>query len=318
MLPDPLPSLKPVVPFEPMLATKIPQGSQWMAQVKWDGVRVLTYYDGFNVRLFNRKLHERTMQYPELVDINRYCAARSVILDGEVIALVKGTPSFHQVMKRDGIRLAVKVEQARRVTPVVYMVFDVLYVNGNWVLEHPLTVRQRILAEIIKWQEQVQTVENFTDGPRLFAAVENAGLEGVVCKRIDSPYAIGGKDERWQKVKNYRDVVAVVGGVTYRDHVVNAVLLGLYDHESRLWYIGHAGTGRLTRADWRALTERVRALIIRERPFYNQPQRLSGATWVKPEITAKVQFLEWTAGMTLRQPSIQAFTEVPPESCLFE
>ena len=310
--------MQPVVPFEPVLATRIPDGSQWIAQVKWDGVRVLTYYDGVTVRLFNRKLHERTMQYPELVDIGHYCAARSVILDGEIIALVNGKPSFHQVMKRDGIRLAAKVEQARRLTPIVYMIYDILFLNGEWVVDQTLVSRQQLLSRIIRPQEHVQTVENFPDGPQLFNAVQNAGLEGIVCKRTDSRYAIDRKDERWQKIKNYRDVVAVLGGVTYRDGVANAILLGLYDREGRLWYIGHAGTGKLSGTDWRALTEKVKNLATKEHPFFNQPLRLKDAVWLQPLLTAKVQFLEWTAGMTLRQPSIQSFIDVPPESCQFE
>ena len=310
--------LKPILPFEPVRADKIPVGDQWVAQVKWDGVRVLTYFDGNSVRLFNRRLNERTIQFPELVDIKRYCLASSVILDGEVIALEKGKPSFHSVMKRDGVRQPDKVARALRETPVIYMVFDVLLYNEEWVTGLPLIERQEILNRAITTHDDIQLVENFEDAESLFAVTSVQDLEGIVCKDLTSKYALKGKDRRWQKLKNYRDLVAVVGGVTFRGDLVNAVLLGLYDKNGQLWYIGHAGTGKLTMSEWRELTERIKKLVIRERPFINKPERIKTAIWLKPAITVKIRFVEWTEGHTLRQPSIQAFASIPPEECGFE
>src|SRR4051812_46226333 len=110
--------MKPIIPMEPLSGELIPQGHEWISQVKWDGVRVLTYHDGHEVRLYNRKLHERTFHYPELTHIRSYCDADSVILDGEIIALGSdGNPSFHEVMRRDGIRRMEKVAQAKKVVP---------------------------------------------------------------------------------------------------------------------------------------------------------------------------------------------------------
>ena len=310
--------INPIIPFEPISSDKIPAGEQWASQVKWDGVRVLTYYDGRQVRLFNRRLNERTLQYPELLDIRRYCSAGSVILDGEVVALAEGKPSFHEVMRRDGVRRIESVAAARRQVPVSYLLFDVLFCNGEWVVDQPLRQRQQLLADIVTPREDVQLVASFPDGPGLFEAVRVQGLEGIVCKDLNSSYLIGGKDARWRKVKNYRDLTAVVGGVTFNGLTVNAVLLGLYGRDGRLRYIGHAGSGRLTRAEWRALTERVRPLMTSERPFANMPERIKGAVWVRPEITARIQFAEWTRGQTLRQPSIQAFVDTPPRECMLE
>ncbi len=310
--------LKPVIPFEPIKTDKIPVGDQWTAQVKWDGVRILTYFDGDIVGLFNRKLNDRTLQFPELVDIKRYCSAASIVLDGEVIALEKGKPSFHNVMKRDGVRQPDKVPRAMRETPVTYMVFDILFYNGKWITGLPLEQRQEILHDMITPSDDVQLVENFHDPQSLYQVVSAQDLEGIVCKDLTSTYGIKGKDRRWQKLKNYHDLVAVVGGVTFRGDLVNAVLLGLYDREGRLWYIGHAGTGKLTMAEWRALTERIKPLVVKERHFVNKPERIKTAIWLQPAITVKVKFIEWTGGHTLRQPSIQAFVEIPPEKCRLE
>src|SRR5262245_27203730 len=93
--------LRPVVPFEPVSTDAMPFGNQWVAQIKRDGVRVLTYFDGKEVRLINRKLNDRTLQYPEISNIRSYSSANSVILDGEVISLKDGKPSFHEIMRRD-------------------------------------------------------------------------------------------------------------------------------------------------------------------------------------------------------------------------
>ncbi|MHB1419372.1 MAG: ATP-dependent DNA ligase [Bacillota bacterium] len=305
----------PVVPFEPISTDHPPVGDQWIVQVKWDGVRVLTYFDGSSVRVFNRRLNERTMQYPELITIREYCTAASIILDGEIIALEKGKPSFSKVMKRDGIRIPDKVILARKETPIVYMIFDVLYYNGDWVTGSPLKRRQEILHEIISPTDDVQLVDNFTDPESLFEVVKAAQMEGIVCKDLTSTYAIKGKDKRWQKHKNYQDLIAVIGGVTLSGNIVNAVLLGLYDREGKLWYIGHAGTGRLTASDWRNLTELTKPLMIKDRLFVNKPERLKNTFWLKPALTAKIKFSEWTEGHSLRQPSIQALVNIPPEEC---
>jgi bifunctional non-homologous end joining protein LigD len=310
--------MQPIIPFEPIRTEVFPQGEDWIAQVKWDGVRILTYYDGNGVKLFNRQLNERTAQYPELADIQSYCSARSVILDGEVIALENGRPSFHQVMRRDGIRRLEKVSSVKQEVPISYMVFDVLFYNGEWITSRPLKERQKILGEVLIPHPVVHTVENFPDAEALFEAIKGQDLEGIVCKRFSSTYAIGGKDNRWQKVKNYRDLVAVVGGVTLRDGIVNALLLGAYDSEGKLWYIGHAGTGKLTQADWQELTRRIQPILRKTSPFVNRSARMKDALWLELELTVKVRFMEWTGGGTLRQPSIQAFVPMKPTDCRLE
>lgn len=310
--------MEPIFPFEPVRTEKFPQGKNWVAQVKWDGVRILTYWDGNSVRLFNRKKNERTSQYPELTEIDAYCRASSVILDGEVIALEKGKPSFHKVMRRDGLRRLGNLVQAQRNVPISYMIFDVLFYNGEWVIARTLEERQSLLQKILQTTEKVHQVDNFFDSAALFGAVKAQEMEGIVCKELQSAYALGGKDQRWQKIKNYQDIQAVIGGVTLRENQVNALLLGAYDYEGRLWYIGHAGSGKLSQANWRELTRQLLPLRRKNSPFINEPLRLQGGLWVEPQFTAKVKFMEWTEGGTLRQPSIQALNLVSSQECLLE
>ncbi|MFD1677023.1 DNA ligase [Alicyclobacillus fodiniaquatilis] len=312
--------MEPIVPFEPVRHETIPLTGEWIAQIKWDGVRLLTYDDGRGVWLGNRRGRDRTKHYPELVEVQRYCRCQSVILDGEVIALgPDGKPSFHEVMRRDGIRRMERVEGMLSVAPITYMVFDVLYLNGVWLTKRPFTERQNMLADILLPDQSVQLVTNHNDATALFEVVKEFGMEGIVMKRPESPYLVAGKNDNWVKVKNYKDVVAVIGGYTLADSgKVNALLLGLYNGEGELWYIGHSGTGKLTEKEWGALTGILQLQEIDERPFANTPDRRKNAYWIVPKYTVKVQFAEWTSHGTLRQASIQAFVDMDPHKCVFE
>lgn len=307
-------NLTPIIPFEPIQAETVPQGEDWIAQIKWDGVRILTYFDGQNVKLYNRRINERTNHYPELQDIGSYCAASSVILDGEVIALgADHKPSFHEVMRRDGLRRLERVKEVQRQVPITYMIFDVIYCNGQWMHQRPLRERIDLLSNIIAPQDYAQLVTFHHDADTLFDVISQQGMEGIIIKDLNSSYGINAKDKRWQKKKNFRDIIAVVGGVTLKQGIVNALLLGAYDQEGKLWYIGHVGTGKLTKEEWRNLTEIIQPLIQSEKPFTNRPERMKDAIWLLPKLTVKVQYMEWTEGDVLRQPSIQSFVDISPE-----
>jgi bifunctional non-homologous end joining protein LigD len=295
----------PVTPFEPITTDRIPRGSNWVAQIKWDGVRMLFYYDGKETRLINRRLNDRTQQYPEFLTPSEYCSASSFILDGEMIAFDENKPSFHEVMKRDSLRKKQSIEQAVTRLPVTYMVFDILFLDGDWVISKTLAERQDILNSIIKPSPKVQTVKNFADPGNLFDLMKTHDMEGIICKNLESGYLIAGKDNRWQKRKIHFDLYAAVGGVTYNDKVINSLLLGVYSDESLL-YIGHSGMGKLTNLQWRELTEIMAPLVIPNPPFVNRPERHKDAVWVHPQIVVKVQFMEWSPGKTMRHASIQS------------
>ncbi|MDR6552171.1 bifunctional non-homologous end joining protein LigD [Paenibacillus qinlingensis] len=309
--------LHPIAPFEPIRTEIIPTSSDWITQIKWDGVRMLTYFDGHEVRLMNRKQNDRTNQYPELLAIQTYCSATSCIIDGEIIAFDQKKPAFHEVMKRESLRNKKSIDLALSRTPITYMIFDIVMYNDIWLLDRPLLDRQKILEEVIIPNSNVQITQNFADGNKLFEVMKEHGMEGVISKDLRGKYLIGGKDTRWQKKKIFHDLYAVIGGVTLRNGIVNALLLGLFD-QGNLHYIGHAGTGKLSNNDWRNLTQLIQSKIISERPFANEPARSNEAIWLKPEHTVKVQFLEWTSNGTMRHPSIQSLVDVQITDCTFQ
>lgn len=308
---------KPLIPFEPISRDTLPTGPQWIAQVKWDGVRMLAYEDGHELRLVNRRLHDRTAQYPELVTPRNLCSGTSYILDGEVIALDPdtGKPSFYHVLRRDRMSRPEGIAQAIHQIPVTYMVFDILFYEGKWVTDQPLADRQRLLHEVLNTAPHVQEVTNTLDAASLLTVMRQHQMEGIVCKDLTSSYGIQGKDQRWQKVKIMHDVYAMIGGVTYRSGIVNAVAVGVYDGPDFV-YIGHVGTGKLNSNTWRELTHQVEPLIRQDRPFHNVPERSAETTWVEPQIGVKVQYMELTHHNTLRHPSIQTFADVTREDCL--
>ncbi|WP_340400890.1 RNA ligase family protein [Paenibacillus sp. FSL H8-0079] len=308
---------KPLIPFEPISRATLPTGPQWIAQVKWDGVRMLAYEDGQELRLVNRRLHDRTAQYPELVTPRNLCSGSSYILDGEVIALDPdtGKPSFYHVLRRDRMSRPEGIAQAIHQIPVTYMVFDILFYEGQWVTDQPLADRQRLLHEVLNTAPHVQEVTNTLDAASLLTVIRQHQMEGIVCKDLTSSYGIQGKDQRWQKVKIMHDVYAMIGGVTYRSGIVNAVAIGVYDGPNFV-YIGHVGTGKLNSNTWRELTHQVEPLVRQDRPFHNVPERSAETTWVEPRLGVKVQYMELTHHRTLRHPSIQTFADVTREDCL--
>ena len=309
--------IKPILPFEPISSSEIPEGSKWISQMKWDGVRILSYFEGKDMKLYNRRKNERTAHFPEITQLKSYCKAKSVILDGEVIALGNnGQPSFREVMRRDAIRRMDRVEHLIPAVPVYYMIFDIVFYNGNWVNDLPLRERMDILKEIILPEKHIQLTTSHEDGETLFEVTKEKGMEGIISKNLNSKYKLAGKDESWKKIKNMQDTIAVVGGVTYRNGIVNSLLLGMYDGSKELRYVSHAGTGKLKQADWRALTKLVEPLKQVDSPFVNQPERIKQTQWLQPQLTVKILYIEWPKGRSIRQPSIQAFVDIPPEECI--
>ncbi|WP_096189669.1 non-homologous end-joining DNA ligase [Evansella halocellulosilytica] len=309
-------SLQPIIPFEPIKKEIIPNGDEWVAQIKWDGVRILTYYDGKSIELYNRKLNERTKQFPEITEKSIYKHAQSIILDGEVIAFKDGRPSFSEVMRRDGLRSENSIHMKRHQIPIAYMIFDILYLNGEWLTQLPLKRRQEMMNDVITANSTIQLVKNYDDGSQLFEAIKEQKMEGIICKDLTSTYTIKAKDDRWVKIKNFQDIYAVVGGVTYRGDTVNSLLLGMFDNNNHFHYVGHAGTGKLSAADWNKLTKLIEPLKVTKRPFKEKPERAKHAVWIRPELVVKIQYIEWPAGRSIRQPSIQAFIDTSAEECI--
>lgn len=307
------------LPFEPMLLTPHAQpfsDGGWIFQVKWDGVRNLTMVERGMVRHWSRRLRERTALFPELAGLGAVFGGRRAVLDGELIVLREGKPSFSGILERD----VSGAPDPRKVhaTPATLMVFDLLEYGDQALYGVPLQERLDMLAKLVPPAEAWQPVASFpgSAGPPLFKAVEREGLEGVVAKRLGSTYVPGARSKDWLKIKRKQRMLAVICGFTEPVGRPGGLLLGAY-HEGRLHYIGRAGSG-ITSADLTTL----KAHLPRSRsPFGYEPNlrdRFSGppgpAVWTVPQVTVLVEFTEWTDEQKLRDPVVVGFSTEPPEA----
>lgn len=292
----------PIPPMEPVKCEKAFDSEDHIFQVKWDGVRVLAFFNGAEVTLQNRRLHDRTLQYPELQSL-RQLVKHPIIIDGEIIALKDGSPSFPTVMRRDRVRNANTASSMVKTIPISYMVFDILYYRNNSTADLPWYKRHEILQDALPSRHPpFHIVDNFAGGIELFTQVQKMKLEGIVAKAKDSRYIPGGKSHYWKKIKNRPLLTCYIGGFTLRGTIVNSLLMGIFEQD-RLLYIGRAGSG-LKEEEWEKLTLVLSGIRTDTPPFENPP-RQTGITWVKPVYRAIVEYSEWTEESHLRSPVIK-------------
>lgn len=296
----------PVLPMEPTAVQDAFDSPDFLFQVKWDGVRCLAYrYPDGALRLFNRRLNERTRQYPDLMAALAFLPPGTVI-DGEIIATgADGKPSFPLVLRRDLVKSAAKAGTLAHTLPASYMAFDLLWLEGVSLLDAPLAKRQERLRTLPlpKGVQAVDSVEG--SGRALFAAVGAEGLEGIVAKRRDSPYLVGKKTMLWQKIKHWREITVWAGGyLSDEAGRIRSLLVGTME-EGGLRYVGSVASG-VTQRQWRLLQEHCDRLAG-PCPFVNPPLS-PGARWVKPLLSLRVRFLEYSPNGSLRNPSVVAFT----------
>lgn len=304
---------------EPMLATAgdLPPSDGWAFEIKWDGVRAVAYVEGGRIRLSSRNSTNITPRYPELSPLGRALSTHEVILDGEVVSFEDGIPSFQRLQRRMHLTSEAQVRRLSQTEPVVYIIFDLLWLDGHSLLALPYSDRRKLLAKLElngpTWQSPAHHVG---DGAALLAASRAQGLEGIVAKRLDCPYTPGKRSSGWIKVKNKKTADVVVGGWMPgeggRSGRLGALVVGFYE-DGELRYAGRAGSG-FTDAE----LKRVQALLearARERsPFTAGPKPPKQVRYVEPELVASVEFTDMTNDGTLRHPVYKGLRDdIAPE-----
>lgn len=301
-------------------AASPPTGQDWLFQVKWDGVRNLTLAEGGQVRHWSRRLRERSPLFPEFAGLAAVLGGRRTVLDGEIIVLRAGRPSFAGILERD---VAVRLDRRKLTTaPATLMLFDLLEYGEQALYNLPLHERLSLLEQVLPPGDHWLPVTSFPSsaGAALFAEAGRTGLEGVVAKRRASRYMPGVRSKEWLKVKQKRRMLAVVCGYTSPVGRPGGLLLGAY-HQGRLRYIGRVGSG-ISGADLAALRA---ALQPSDRPFDYEPSlrdRFAGppgpVIWTAPRLTVLVEFSEWTEEGRLRHPVVVGYSTEPPEAAQVE
>ncbi|MEX2623571.1 MAG: non-homologous end-joining DNA ligase [Acidimicrobiia bacterium] len=325
MTEDYRPPPEPQPRLEPMLATLAADpfddpGFQF--EPKWDGVRALAVCDE-QTALYSRLGNEITDGYPELGALHRRLVATDAILDGEIVAFDDGTPSFQKLQSRMHVRDRRQVELLMKSVPVVFMAFDLLYLDGRDLTRMTLEERRSLLGEVVVVDDRVQVSPAIReDGVALFEAAKTQGLEGIMAKRLSSLYHPGARSREWLKVKTKFDLDAVVVGWTHgtgnRQGTIGSLALALYDGDD-LVYIGNVGTGLNQRSLDDAL-RKLQALDEVPPPFTSQVIKsrpeLRKARWVAPALVATVEYRQLTQAKRLRAPSFLGFRDdKKPQDC---
>jgi bifunctional non-homologous end joining protein LigD len=301
-----------------MLATKgsrVPEGAEWLHEVKWDGVRLLVEARGGAVRLWTRNENEVGVAYPELRGLA--ALGHDVLLDAEVVALADGVPRFSAIADRMHVRNAARAEALSRLNPVTLMVFDLLRVDGEDLMPRPLVERRRRLEDLDVNGPGWQVPATYDDGQMLLTATEQQGLEGVVSKRRGSIYVPGRRSADWLKFPHRPTGSYVVGGwrlETDSASRLGAVLVGVPTAEG-LSYRGRVGSGIAGKVG-QGLVDVLAPLAADASPFCDEVPRVdaTGTTWVRPEVVVEIASLGTTPGKRLRQPSyLGVRTDLGPE-----
>ncbi len=297
----------------PQLATLVsgpPPGDGWVHEIKLDGYRILLRIERGRVKLLTRNRQDWTARFPTVAEAAAVLPVKEALLDGEIVALDRaGVSSFQALQQAD------QLEAGRS---LVYVAFDLLFLDGRDVRPLPLVERKTLLARLLKRRRgRLRYSEHFdTPGQRVFDRACRLGLEGIIAKQRSASYR-SGRGSAWLKVKCVARQELVIGGYTDPDGAraeFGSLLLGVHDRDGHLVYAGRVGTG-FDQTTLERLGARLRKLERRDSPFApHGPRPPARAHWVRPELVAEVAFTEWTRDGLLRHPAFQGLREDKPAS----
>ncbi len=307
-----------LAPMQAALADEPFDSPDWLFEPKLDGMRALAFIEDGKATLRSRRGHDVTAQYPALVEAIAAQPVSSAIFDGEIIALDEhGAPSFERLQQRMNLGGEADVALADAELPVLFLPFDLLYLDGFDLRRVPLADRIEVLARVLRPGPLLQPVQSFdADGVAAYAAAVALGFEGVIAKRRDGAYLDGRRSPQWLKVKARRTADFVVGG--WREGEggrgsFGALLLGSYDQDGALRYAGRVGSGFSDRA-LGELRARLDALASEDDPFADAPPEPGRVRFVRPELVAEVEFANWTNDDRLRAPVFVRLRDDKPAS----
>jgi bifunctional non-homologous end joining protein LigD len=307
----------------PMLAHSGPlprDESKYGFEVKWDGIRTVLFCDHGHISLQGRNFSDFTPRYPEVRPLARELGSHRIILDGEVVAFdEQGRPSFERLQSRMHLASDAAVKRRMRDTPVTYVAFDLLYLDGHSTLSLSYEDRRELLERLeLEGPAWRAPAYHRGEGSALLKATRELGIEGVVAKRLDSPYEPGRRSSGWVKVKNILEQDVVIGGWTPgeggRSSTLGALAAGVYEGD-KLVYVGKVGSGFTQQT--LALLQRELEPLQRDRSPFDGRQPPKGTVFVEPSLVARVELREWTGSGTMRAPSFKGLRDdIDPQDCV--
>lgn len=292
-----------VPPMKPTLVTKLPEGADWIYEVKWDGYRALASKHGRDVSLLSLRKSSLNSDFPAVLQAVRSLNAEAALLDGEIVAVnEKGQPSFQALRNRKSLG---------REWHVVYYAFDLLQLEGEDLKRLPLDERREKLKSILD-RSGVRFSAGLPGSPdQIIEVVKSAGLEGVIAKRRDSIYRASSRTKAWLKLKLDKSQEFVIGGYNPDGNTFQSLLVGYYT-DGQLHFAGKVRQG-FRPALRRALVRELKPLVTDQCPFVNLPtskkshfgegitaEEMTKLVWLKPRLVAQCSFTEWTSYGLLR------------------
>jgi DNA ligase-1 len=275
----------------------------FLYEIKWDGYRCLAYLEE-STSLRSRNLQDFTPSFPELQSLHRRVKKKPALLDGEIIAYRDGSISFDALQERGRLTDPVKIKRAAEKNPVLYVVFDLLFLAGEPLLQKPLKLRKELLASAVESGGNLVISEFvLAEGKKFFAAARERLLEGVMAKHVESRYLPGKRSPLWQKFLNLKKTELFICG--YEEgrgsRLIGSLLLADYSG-GRFFYRGKVGTG-FGRKEEEILLKALKPLEVGA-PSERFPEVKSHSRlhWVKPELVCTVAYHTLTDKGLLRHP----------------
>jgi len=291
--------------ISPMLSkatSTLPSTKDYIYEIKLDGQRTIAEVGRKSLLLYTRSFQKVTDRYPELKDLHECLGGSSAILDGEIVALLDGIPSFGLLQQRMGLRPGTQVIQMMQQVPILYYAFDILQYNGKSLMKTPLIERKAILQKAVHPNDTIKILPYFDSRDRTIRTAQEYGYEGVVAKKKQSTYISGQRTDFWLKQKFQQVDSFVIAGWMEggRSRKFGALLVAKYNKKS-LQYVGRVGTG-FNETMIRLLLEAFENCSCAKPMISDAPRFRGKVHWLKPKYIAEVKFTEWTFEKFLRAP----------------
>ena len=284
--------------------------SDWIYEIKLDGIRCIAYLDENGTDLRNKRDKKMLPCVPELKDINRQIK-KKCILDGELFVLRNGMTDFYEIQRRTLMTDPFKIQLASTKYPASFVAYDIIYDSGKMTIDLPLMERKKILQET-GVENNFISISRYVEenGIALFEAAKVQNLEGIVAKKKDSKYYFGKRTKNWIKCKVMATDDCIICGYIRKANNMTSLVLGQFDG-SKLVYKGHVTLG----VSLRTLNEHGYNIISKS-PFQFVPPGNEDAVWLEPKLVCIVESMP-TDKDSFRQPVFKGIRDDKlPHECV--